>query len=462
MTVFTAILPAFLTLASCTPPLPERTLPALGAPPERPYATGRPPLGHGAPGGPPWGRDTPDRPSLGHGAPGGPPWGRDTPGRPPLGHPVADRPPLGHPVADRPPRAPSPAGTARALRRLVADGAPGAAALATDEGGPARFAAAGVADLRTGRPMRRADRFRAGSLTKPFVAAVVLQLAAEHRLSLDAGVTRYLPGTAHAIGPHGAARLARVTTRQLLGHTSGLFDYTRDAHLARALRGPGFAAHRYDTHTPAALLRVALRHRPVATPGTRYAYSNTNYLLLGLLIERLTGHPYAREIRRRVLVPLHLTGTSFPGTSSALPAPHGRAYSVLGAHRVDSTALNPSRAGAAGEMVTTLDDLNRFFTALLSGRLLPRRQTRIGPAASPVYGEAAPPSYAPGLYPTDLPCGITVWGHNGEINGSSARTAATRDGRHVLTLRINTDTLDTPSPGADTDALTAEFCGRRP
>ncbi|MFE3887872.1 serine hydrolase domain-containing protein [Streptomyces lydicus] len=348
-----------------------------------------------------------------------------------------------------------PATTRHALHRLVDDGAPGAASLTTRAGYPdARYAAAGVADLRSGRTMRPRDHFRAGSLTKTLVATVVLQLVAEGRLSLHDSAAAHLPPGVPAAGDGDRSDLRRVTIRQLLDHTSGLFNYTQDPRLSRQLFGKGFRAHRYDSHTPAGLLRIALGHPPVAIPGTHYAYSNTNYLVLGLVIQAVTKNPYATEIRRRILVPARLTHTSFPGTDPVLPEPHGRAYSQAGGRRVDATSLNPSRAGAAGEMVTTLGDLNRFFAALLGGRLLPPRQM-----AQIRNGKGTGGAYGLGLYKTRLPCGVTVWGHNGDINGSYARTAGTADGRHIVSYRLNTDTLAHPAHG--TAVLTAEFCASR-
>lgn len=350
-----------------------------------------------------------------------------------------------------------PATTTTALRRLVADGAPGAASLITRDQHliGSRFSTAGVADVRSGRRMTRFDHFRAGSLTKTLVATVVLQLAAEHRLSLDDPAARHLAKGPRLTGPGAPdtvpAPLGRVTLRQLLDHTSGLFNYTEDPGLSRELHGRGFRSHRYDTHTPAELLRTALRHPPVAAPGTRYVYSNTNYLVLGMVIEAVTGRPYATEIRRRILVPVQLDRTSFPGTAPALPKPHGRAYSVIGHRRIDATTLDPSRAGAAGEMITTLDDLNRFFAALLGGGLLPPREM-----AELLSDKATAGHYGMGLYATELPCGVTVWGHNGDINGSYVQTAGTPGGRHVVSYRVNTDRLAVPEHG--TAVLTAEFC----
>ncbi|MFF3746482.1 serine hydrolase domain-containing protein [Streptomyces kronopolitis] len=357
------------------------------------------------------------------------------------------------------PAPPGPSGekAASALRRLVRDGAPGAAALTTRAGAPsaARFTTAGVADLHSGRRIGRQDHFRAGSITKTLVATVILQLVGEGRLTLHDSAAAHLPPGLPTRGNGTGSELRRVTIRQLLDHTSGLFNYTADPRLSRQLSGAGFGTHRYDSHTPGELLRIALGHPPVASPGARYAYSNTNYLVLGLAIEAVTGHPYATEIRHRLLVPAGLGHTSFPGTDPALPEPHGRAYSRVGHHRVDATSLNPSRAGAAGEMITTLGDLNRFFSALLGGRFLAPRQMAEIRSEKGTGG-----AYGLGLYATELPCGVTVWGHDGDINGSFVRTAGTADGRHVVSYRLNTDHLADPAHG--TDVLTAEFCPRRP
>ncbi|WP_244176820.1 serine hydrolase [Streptomyces albus] len=345
---------------------------------------------------------------------------------------------------------------AAAVERLAdAADAPGAAAY-TREGGRARFATAGVADRRSDRRIGPADRFRAGSVTKVFIATVVLQLRAEGALRLSDPVERYLPGLLRGRGYDGT----RVTLRQLLTHTSGLFDYVRDPRLAAESFGPGFSTHRYDTRSPRELVRAALRHRPYFAPGTGYRYSNTDYILLGLVVERVTGRPYARAVEERIIRPLDLSGTSFPGTRHALPRPHGRAYSAAAAPGgsrsgalVDVTELNPSTAGAAGEMVSTLGDLDRFLRALLRGELLPEPELRRMRDTSVTHGR-----YGYGLFPERLPCGVTVWGHNGSISGSYVRITATAGGGRVLGYRVNTDEVGDAE--AERRLLNAAFCGR--
>ncbi|MER5751620.1 serine hydrolase domain-containing protein [Streptomyces sp. NPDC002088] len=312
------------------------------------------------------------------------------------------------------------------LPLLVSRGAAPAAALLAREETDTRYAQAGPG-------ISRADHFRAGSITKTFVATVVLQLADEHLLSLSDTVEQHLPGLVRGAGNDGRA----LTLRSLLTHTSGLYDFTRDTGGIVPV-------------TPLQSVRIALTHPP-AHRG-RLAYSNTNYVLLGLVIEQVTGHSYATEAERRIIAPLGLTGTSFPGSRTSLPSPHGRAYAADGS---DVTELDPRVAGAAGELVTTLADLNRFFAALLGGELLPSRRLR-----EMLDTRAAHGSYGMGLFPVKLPCGTTVWGHNGRISGSYVRTAATVDGRRVLTFRVNTTAI--ADPDLEPALLAAEFCPRTP
>ncbi|MEV5438576.1 serine hydrolase domain-containing protein [Streptomyces sp. NPDC052682] len=310
------------------------------------------------------------------------------------------------------------------LPLLVTRGHAPAAALLAREGSTTHYAQAGAG-------ISRWDHFRAGSITKTFLATVVLQLAAEHRLSLSDTVEQHLPGLVRGQGNDGRA----LTLRALLTHTSGLYDFTADT----------------DGTVPVTALqavRLALTHPP-ADRG-RFSYSNTNYVLLGLIIRQVTGHSYATEAERRIIAPLRLTGTSFPGSRTSLPLPHGHAYTAGGR---DVTDLDPRVAGAAGELVTTLADLDRFYAALLGGALLPPRWLREMLDTRATHG-----AYGMGVFPEKLPCGTVVWGHNGHISGSYVRTAATVDGRRVLTFRVNTDEI--ADPGLEPAVLAAEFCPR--
>lgn len=330
-------------------------------------------------------------------------------------------------------------------------GVPGVLGEAKDGGG-VWHGSSGVADRATHRPPLPRDRFRIGSLTKPFIATVMLQLEAEGRVDLDTSVEQWLPGAVRGGGQDG--RL--ITIRQLLGHTSGLYDFADNRRIQHDYFGRGFPAHRYDSHTPASLVRTAMAHRRSFTPGTDWAYSNTNYVLAGMVIAKVTGHSYADEIDRRIIRPLKLRNTSLPGTSSRVPGPHVRAYSTLSrtdrhAPVHDVTALDPSLAGASGEMISTTGDLVRFMRALIGGRLLPSRQ--LAEMKSTVRADDDD-RYGLGLTKHRLSCGITVWGHEGTIQGSLTTAVTTADGSHTAVFNINGDWSAGTGP-----LVEAEYCG---
>lgn len=202
-------------------------------------------------------------------------------------------------------------------------------------------------------------------------------------------------------------------------------------------------------------MRIATSHEPDFAPGAGWNYSNTNYVLAGMVIEKATGRPYGEEVRRRVIAPLHLTGTSVPGTRTGVPGPSSRAYGKLtrdGSGPVhDVTRLNPSMAFSAGEMISDSKDLGRFYRALLTGRLLPREQLD---EMTDTVAVDARNGYGLGLMKTELSCGVTVWGHGGGIHGSTSEAVTTEDGRHSLAFNFNGDWSG--DPGA---VIEAEYCG---
>ncbi|MFF9085470.1 serine hydrolase domain-containing protein [Streptomyces sp. NPDC014991] len=342
--------------------------------------------------------------------------------------------------------------TRAAVEATVRDGVPGVTATANDAHGT-WSTTAGVGDTRTGAPRSAADRYRVGSITKTFVATVLLQLEAEGRLSLDDKVDEWLPGVVRGHGHDGRA----ITVRQLLNHTSGIYSYTEDEDFARTyFLADGFLRHRYDTLTPQDLVAMAMRHSPYFAPGTSWHYSNTNYVLAGMVIAKVTGHPYATEIRHRILGPLHLTATSVPGTRVTVPRPSSRAYGKLAATATgptyDVTELNPSLASSAGEMISDSADLDRFYSALLRGKLLPPRQLK--EMKTTVKTDEVPGAgYGLGLQETVLDCGVHVWGHGGGIHGSKSAAVTTADGRHSLALNLNADWTGDPDA-----VVAAEFC----
>jgi D-alanyl-D-alanine carboxypeptidase len=343
--------------------------------------------------------------------------------------------------------------TRQAVEALVKEGVPGVTLTAADGHGT-WSATAGVGNLRTKAPRSAQDRYRVGSITKTFVSTVLLQLEAEGRLSLDDTVDKWLPGKVRGHGHDGR----KITLRMLLNHTSGVFNYTSDEDFGRTyFLKDGFFEHRYDRTSPADLLAIAMSHKPDFAPGTSWNYSNTNYLLAALVIEQVTGRPYGDEIRDRIIEPLHLSATSVPGTRVTVPRPSSRAYSKLAETATgptyDVTTLNPAIAYGSGEMISDSADLDRFYSALLRGRLLPPHQLKEMKTTVPIEG-APNLRYGLGLMDRTLSCGVHVWSHDGGIHGSTSNAATTADGRHSVALNLNGDWT-----GDTTTALEAEFCG---
>jgi D-alanyl-D-alanine carboxypeptidase len=315
----------------------------------------------------------------------------------------------------------------RIVAGLVAAGAPGAVAFVRS---PARAAgvAAGYADLQTSTPMRASDGFRIASVTKTFVATIVLELEAEGRLDIDEPVARRLPG----IVPNGSA----ITIRELLNHTSGLFDYSADdAHTQAVIADPG---RRWSPHE---LLSVAFAHPALFRPGTSWFYSNTDYVVLGLLVEAVTGRPLEEELQERIVDPLGLRATSF----DVDPVVHDPfAHGYVGPHPglpiaagtlLDVTALlSPSFGWGAGNMASNAANVTRFFVALLRGQLLPPAQL-----AEMRTGSAANSNYGLGLRRVYTSCG-TAYGHEGDYPGYRNIVWVTRGGRRAADVMVNIDT----------------------
>ncbi|MEV4171035.1 serine hydrolase domain-containing protein [Nonomuraea sp. NPDC049709] len=343
----------------------------------------------------------------------------------------------------------------KVLDGAVADGGvPGILADVRD-GRESWFGTAGVADLETGRERRPQDRFRIGSLTKAFTATVVLQLAADGALSLDDTVERWLPGAI----PNGG----EIAIRRLLNQTSGIFNYTMDEKIMGQYVGPAVLERRFDRMRPEELVKIAVSHAPAFAPGAGWGYSNTNFVLAGLIIERVAGRTYAEEVERRIARPLDLAGTYVPGDDTELRGPHSRHYSKLlltepDAEIHDVTELNASGAWAAGGMVSTADDLHRFLGALLGGRLLPpAQQEEMFTGVSTEGSEWIPnTTYGLGVFWQELPGGVTVWGGGGAINGSWTYAMGSRDGEHLVVSNVNGDWGNLI--GTFAELLQAEFC----
>jgi D-alanyl-D-alanine carboxypeptidase len=273
----------------------------------------------------------------------------------------------------------------------------------------------------------------------------VLQLVAEGRLRLDEPVGQLLPGLVQG----GRS----ITVRDLLAHTSGLFDYTADPAVLRA----------DSVWTPRSLIALALSHpRVFRPPGSAYAYSSTNYVLLGLVVERVTGRPLHEELERRLFRPLGLDATAFvPG--SRIPGPHAHSYAppvhdgIVSMHSParDQSERSASWAWASGAVVSSTRDLATFFSALLGGRLLPRPLLDAMERPTPLsHGR-----YGLGLAVFPTPCG-RVWGHTGNVLGYVTAVWSSRDGTHQVVLMANAYPLSQEAETAFRRALVGAFCSR--
>jgi D-alanyl-D-alanine carboxypeptidase len=316
------------------------------------------------------------------------------------------------------------------LQDVVDAGAPGAMALVRSDGEDWR-GASGLADVEDDVPMRPDLRFRAGSITKSFVAVVVLQLVAEGRIGLDERV------------------VGDVRVRDLLAHTSGIAD----------LAGlPGVAERHWQ---PRELVAAALAAPPVfQDPGSRFAYSSTNYVLLGQLVERRTGRPLATEIRDRILRPLGLRRTGFALRAGDVhgyvpPVRDGIVQSRPGR---DTWRDDPSWAWASGDLVSTADELARFFAALLRGRLVP----------GPLLAEMLTPAlerpnrlrFGLGVGIIRTPCGL-AYGHTGNVLGTVSAVWSDRAGRRQVVVMASAFPLGAEADGALRELLERAFCEGR-
>ncbi|MFJ6759326.1 serine hydrolase domain-containing protein [Streptomyces sp. NPDC091273] len=359
--------------------------------------------------------------------------------------------------SDTAPARPGHEATQRAMDAEVQRGTPGITAQARDTNGVWK-STSGVGNLTTGAPRGTNDRFRAGSITKTFVATVLLQMEAEGTLDLDDTVEHHLPGLVRGNGNDGG----KITVRHLLNHTSGLFDYLADEeYVDTYMRGQGYLDHRYDTLPPRKHVKVALSHAPLFEPGEQLSYSNTNYILAGLIIERAGGRTYEAEVRDRIIKPLGLKATSNPGNSIHIPRPSSRSYSKLFAsapERIDDvTEMNGSQGWADGDIISTTGDLNRFYSALLRGELLPPQQLKAMKTTRSMP-ETPDLSYGLGLTRFRTSCGTTLWGHGGAMVGSNSLAVTTEDGRHQLALNRNGDW----NAGSLREIMEAEFCPAPP
>jgi D-alanyl-D-alanine carboxypeptidase len=258
-------------------------------------------------------------------------------------------------------------------------------------------AAYGYADPTTKAPMTVDMHLRIGSVTKTFTGTLILQLAAQGKLSLDDPIARYISGI-----PNGD----KITLRMLANMTSGVAGYYTKAFLDRYFGNPS------TVFSPDELIAYGVSASPVFAPGERFDYSNTNTVLLGKVIEKVTGHSIKEELDTAILEPLRLTDTSWPGDSPELPTPHPQGYTLQGSGTLkepaDATRWNPSFGWTAGAMISTVHDLLVYDRAVGTGR---------GLLSKEMQTERLTSFPAPAGYGLAMGC-IDGWvGHTGELPG---------------------------------------------
>lgn len=332
----------------------------------------------------------------------------------------------------------------RAMDEVVAAGGAGVVVRVGDRRGE-WVGSAGARELGSRVKPLPGGRFRAGSITKTFVATVVLQLVGEGKVRLDDPVADHLPRFAVD---------RRITVRMLLQHTSGLFNYTGDVKAdgtpdpGLPLWGREYVENLFRAYQADDLVRTALAKPARFEPGARYSYSNTNYALLGLLIEKATGTGYATQVERRILKPLGLHGTTLPGTRTGIPGPHAHGYMAFPEDGrlqvVDITRMNPSWAGAAGEIISTTRDLDAFLTALLGGRLL--RADLLAEMRASMPTQVPGEQIGLGLFRNEFAPGCTTYGHTGGTQSATSYMYSTADGARRVEFSITHGAIDPFDP----------------
>ena len=286
----------------------------------------------------------------------------------------------------------------------------------------------GVADLDTREPMTTDVHQRVGSVTKTFTGTLLLQAEAKGLLSLDDTIDQYIKDV-----PNGD----EITLRQLADMTSGLSSYTFDEGFQDEL-----FSHPGRERKPEELVRIGLESPPAFDPGTEFLYSNTNTVLLGLVLQRATGRPIGELYREQIIEPLGLRGTSFPDAAdSSLPDPHAQGYTLQGQEDgkpAAATDWNPSWGFAAGAMISTLDDLLVYGRALGTGEgLLPPEQQAERLGSFP--GEDVPPNTAERAYGLGIGREYGWLGHTGELPGYNTAVYYHPDLDATVVVEVNSD-----------------------
>jgi D-alanyl-D-alanine carboxypeptidase len=315
---------------------------------------------------------------------------------------------------------------------------PGAILDAERAGHGSWIGTAGLGRINPDVAIRPGDRFRAGSIVKPFVATTVLQLVERGRFTLDATLPNVLPAAVTDRFPNAS----QITVRMLLSHRSGVPEWDSPAVDAAAVRHPA------RVWKVSEFLDLAAAKKPVFPPGTRYKYSNTDYTLLGLIIEHATGRSWRREVTDRIIRPLGLRATVLPAPGNRSPmGPYAHAYFEANGKLLDVSNVDPSFAGAAGAnaLVTTVSDLVRFLDALLAGRLFRHPATlKAMLTFAPAPDTGGQVGYGLGIERRVAPGGVDLVGHLGGAVGYFAYVG--RQARQKMTFATMMNSSADPSP----------------
>ncbi|GAA4615052.1 serine hydrolase domain-containing protein [Actinoallomurus liliacearum] len=328
--------------------------------------------------------------------------------------------------------------------------------------------AAGVADVATGRPVTADMRHRVGSITKTFTAAAVLQQVESGRIGLDTPIGRYLPKLVP--GERGDA----ITIRMLINHTSGLAEYLPYAYPsfkafpALANTGPqSMDDNRFTRFHPTELIEMGVAAPAVGAPGgTPGVYSNTNYLLLGQLLEQVTGTTAEEYITQNVIERAGLRDAALPA-GPYVDGPHSQMYEawfgMIDPPR-DYSVFDMSWVGPAASLISTVADLNRFFGMLLAGEIVSRSSLAQMQRTVPVISqEGKTIDYGLGLHRKEAPGQGTFWGHDGSAWGAGAVTMTRADGKRQMAIAVNLQRWNRlgssgrPQPHPIDDALAALY-----
>ncbi|HZE41817.1 MAG TPA: serine hydrolase domain-containing protein [Stackebrandtia sp.] len=328
------------------------------------------------------------------------------------------------------------------LDALVSDGALVGGEVVMRDAHGTRRVTAGLGERDPKKRYPGGGHVRVASVTKAFTAAMILQLVDSGRVDLDASVETYLPGVVRGEGIHAD----EITVRQLLRHQSGLPEVTIEPELENPT----------TTYTPRGLLDSALGDPAQFEPGAKMVYTNTNYVVAGMIIEKVTGHDYRTELSRRITVPLGLDDTALPATGdTGLPDPHPHGYHPIDGRLADVTAQEPSALYASGGVVSTGADLNRFFLALENGKVIPK--ALLGQLHDTVpFPDVPGVDYGLGVMRFPLSCDVTVWGQAGDIAGFQAMVGTT--GERAVSIMMNQSPTDELSPAQLLHLLDDAIC----